>query len=306
VKPLALSTMYAQQERFADGAAFARYAAAAGFDAIEVSHSTPADKIEAIASSGVLPVTSFHAPAPYVKRTNGRGNSSANLAAIDDDERRAAVDYTATSIEWAAKLSARALVVHLGQVGEVHEQFDEELAMRRMFDSGHIDTGRFEELRSAVIRQRGALAGPYLAAAKRSLAELVPLAERAGMVIGLENRYHYHEIPSPDEYAALFDGYTVDQVGYWHDVGHAEVLDRLGFIDKTVWLARWSHRIVGAHLHDVLGIGDHRAPGDGDVDWRYVAEGTSGLDRFTLEINQHQPDAAVAEAPGFLQRIGMR
>jgi len=306
VKPLALSTMYAQQERFADGAEFARYAAAAGFEAIEISHSTPAEKIQAIAASGVLPVTSFHAPAPYVKRSNGRGNSSANLAAVDEGERRAAVEYTAKSVEWAEKLGARALVVHLGHVGDVHEQFDEELAMRRMFDSGHMDTGRFADWRMAAVRQRAALAGPYLAAAKRSLDELVPLAERAGMVIGLENRYHYHEIPSPDEYAALFDGYTVEQVGYWHDVGHAEVLDRLGFIDKKTWLARWRHRLVGAHLHDVLGIGDHRAPGDGDVDWRYVVEGVLGLDRFTLEINQHQPDAVVADAPRFLQRIGLR
>ena len=40
MKPLALSTMYAQQERFADGAAFARYAAEAGYDGIEISHST--------------------------------------------------------------------------------------------------------------------------------------------------------------------------------------------------------------------------------------------------------------------------
>ncbi len=306
MKPLALSTMYAQQERFSDGAAFARFVAEAGYDGIEISHSTPAGKIEAIASAGLLPVTSFHAPAPYVKRANGRGNSSANLAALDADERRAAVDYTALSIEWAARLGARALVVHLGQVSDVREQFDEELAMRRMYDSGQIDADRFAELRQSVMRQRSEAAEPYVEAARASLDELVRKAEPAGMVVGLENRYHYHEIPSPDEYEVLLDGFANEQVGYWHDVGHAEVLDRLGFIDKRVWLERWSHRIVGAHLHDVSGIGDHRSPGDGDVDWSYVIAGVGGLAGYTLEINQHQPGEMVAGAVGFLERIGLR
>lgn len=305
MKPLALSTMYAQQERFADGAAFARFAADCGYDAIEISHSTPAEKIEAIAGAGLLPVTSFHAPAPYVKRSNGRGNSSANLAAVDRDERQAALEYTALSIDWAAKLGARALVVHLGQVSDVREQFDEELAMRRMFDSGEMDEGRFAQLRDSAVRRRAEEAGPYVEAAAESLAELVRLAEPAGIVIGLENRYHYHEIPSPDEYARLFEGYSIEQVGYWHDVGHAEVLDRLWFIDKRVWLERWSHRIVGAHLHDVSGIGDHRSPGDGDVEWPYVVAGVGGLGAYTLEINQHQPDEMVWGAVGFLRGIGL-
>jgi len=306
VKPLALSTMYAQQERFEDGAVFARFAADAGFDAIEISHSTPAAKIEAIARAGILPVTSFHAPAPYVKRANGRGNSSANLAAVDPDERKAAVDYTLLSIDWAARLGARALVVHLGQVSDVHEQFEDELAMRRMFDSGMVDEERFSEFRERVIQRRAAEAEPYLVAARQSLEALIQKAEQARIVIGLENRYHYHEIPAPDEYEQLFDGFAIEQVGYWHDVGHAEVLDRLGLVGKRRWLDRWSGRIVGAHLHDVSGIGDHRSPGDGDVDWEYIVAGVAGLAGYTLEINQRQPAEAVAAAPRFLASIGLR
>lgn len=306
MKPLALSTMYAQQERFEDGAAFGRYAAEAGYQAIEISHSTPEAKIEAIARLGILPITSFHAPAPYVRRPNGRGNSSANLAATDADERRAAVEYTALSIDWAGRLGASALVVHLGQVSDVREQFDEELAMRKMFDGGEVEPERFDELRRQVIGRRAAEWEPYLDAAKRSLEELVALAERHEIVIGLENRYHYHEIPAPDEYEMLFEGFSSAQVGYWHDTGHAEVLDRLGFIDKRAWLSKWSHRLAGAHLHDVSGIGDHRAPGDGDVEWQYIVDGVGHLDRFTLEINQHQPDERVRAADGFLQSIGLR
>ncbi len=306
MKPIALSTMYAQQERFDDGATFARFAADAGFDAIEISHSTPKSKIEGIAAAGILPVTSFHAPAPYVRRANGRGNSSANLAAVDPAERAAALEYTLFSVRWTVRLGAKALVVHLGQVSDVREQFEEELAMRRMHDQGPFDAERFSELRETVIRLRAGQAEPYLEAARLSLDALVREASATGIVIGLENRYHYHEIPSPDEYAFLLDGYTNEEAGYWHDAGHAEVLDRLGFIDKRTWLDRWRERLVGAHLHDVSGIGDHRSPGDGDVDWSYIVEGVGGLAGYTLEINQHQPDERVRAALPFLQGLGLR
>lgn len=306
MKPLALSTMYAQQERFADGADFARYAAEAGYDGIEISHSTNQGKLQQILDCGVLPVTSVHQPAPWVRHNDGRGNSHCNLASTDEAERRAAIGHAVTSIEWAGRIGVDRLVVHLGQVTDVSEQFPEELEMRRLFDSGHQDGGRFAELRNTAVQRREAEREPYLARARASLLELVQAAERHGIAIGLENRYHYHEIPLVDEYEALLDGLALEQAGYWHDVGHAEVLHRLGFVDRGTWLDAHRERCIGAHLHDVLGIGDHRTPGDGDVSWDYVVAGVRHLPRYTLEINQHQPDERVAGAPAFLARTGLR
>ena len=90
MKPLALSTMFAQQDRFADGAAFARFAAEAGYDGIEISHSTSEAKLRQILDANVLPVTSVHQPAP-LRHADGRGNSHLNLASLDPVEREAAV-----------------------------------------------------------------------------------------------------------------------------------------------------------------------------------------------------------------------
>ena len=304
-RPLALSTMFAQQDRFAKGEAFAGFVEAMGYDAIEVSHSTPVEKIEGILSYG-FPITSIHQPAPWVRHSNGRGNSHVNMASLDEDERRAAVDYAAKSVEWASRVGANRLVVHLGQVSDVPEQFEEELEMRRMFDGGRADDPRFPELRERAVVRRREAAEPHVEAARRSLLDLVRLAEPHGVAIGLENRYHYHEIPHPEEYELLFDGLVPEQAGYWHDTGHAEVLHRLGFLDRYEWLGRWSDRCIGAHLHDVSGIGDHMSPGDGDVDWDYIVEGVGHLAGFTLEINQHQSDERVAGAIAFLTSIGLR
>ncbi len=304
-RPLALSTMYAQQERFADGATFARFVESMGYDAIEISHSTPVEKIDGIIDYG-FPITSFHQPAPWVRHSNGRGNSHVNLASLDPDERKAAVDYAALSIEWSARVGAMKLVVHLGQVSDVPEQFEEELEMRRMFDGGRADEEQFAELRERVIARRRESAERHVVEARKSLLELVRAAEPHGVALGLENRYHYHEIPHPAEYEPLLEGLASEQAGYWHDTGHAEVLHRLGFIDRHAWLGQWADRCIGAHLHDVIGIGDHRSPGDGDVDWGYIVAGVNHLGAFTLEINQHQSDEKVAGAIAFLEGIGLR
>jgi sugar phosphate isomerase/epimerase len=306
MKSLALSTMYAQQERFEDGAVFARFAAECGYDAIEVSHSTRREKLEQILRADVLPVTSVHQPAPWVRHHDGRGNSHCNLASIDEDERRAALEYATASIDWAAQTGAGRLVVHLGQVSDVPEMLPEELEMRRMFDAGRAAEGRFAELRAEAVARRRAEAGPYLAAGRRSLVELVRAAQPHRITIGLENRYHYHEIPQHWEYDELLDGLALEQAGYWHDTGHAEVQHRLGFVDRREWLNRNAARCVGAHLHDVLGIGDHRAPGAGDVDWGYITAGVGHLGQYTLEINQHEPDERVVAAIGFLEGVGLR
>lgn len=304
-KPLALSTMFAQQARFEDGAEFSRFAAEAGYDAIEISHSTRAEKLQQIIDSRTLPITSLHQPAPWVAHRDGRGNSHCNLAAVDDAEREAALEYARESIRWAGRIGVDQLVVHLGQVGDEPEMFPEELEMRRMYDSGRAEEPRFAELREAAKQKRGEQRGPYVDAARESLLALVREAEPHGIAIGLENRYHYHEIPLVDEYDELLDGLTLEQAGYWHDVGHAEVLDRLGFVGKRSWLDAHSSRTIGAHLHDVLGIGDHRSPGDGDVDWGYVVEGLRHLPRYTLEINQHQPNERVVEAVRFVEDVGL-
>jgi sugar phosphate isomerase/epimerase len=94
-------------------------------------------------------------------------------------------------------------------------------------------------------------------------------------------------------------------VGYWHDVGHAEVQWRLGYVDKRAWLDALAPRTLGCHLHDVDGIGDHRAPGRGDVEWEYLARGLPAGALRVFEINQHQPDEAVAGAIAFLRERGV-
>jgi sugar phosphate isomerase/epimerase len=297
-----LSTMWAQQERFADMHEFARTAQALGYDAIEVSHATAQEGLERLMDGAALPLSGIHAPAPKIT-VNGQPNGNLNLAALDEEQRRTAIDHTKRTIDYTAHAGARFVIVHLG--GVTDDMLESERTQRRLFDSGTRDGPEVDALRRETVERRAELAPQYLERARSTLAELVAYAREREVALGLENRLHHHEIPLPEEGLALLAGYPADWVGYWHDVGHAEVQWRLGYVDKRAWLDALRPRTLGCHLHDVEGIGDHRAPGDGDVEWDYIAQGLPADALRVFEINQRQPEEGVAGAIAFLRERGV-
>jgi sugar phosphate isomerase/epimerase len=297
-----LSTMWAQQERFADMHDFVRATQALGYDAIEVSHLTTEPLLDRLLDGSGARLSSIHAPAPLVE-VDGRRNSSLNLASLDDAERRTAIEHTKRSIDRAVAASARFVVVHLGGVGS--EMLDSELRMRRLFDSGTRTGPEQDALRRETMERRAEMAPPYVGRARETLAELAAYAGARGVALGLENRLHHHEIPLVEEARSFLGEYAPDRVGYWHDTGHAEVQARLGYVDKRAWLEALGPRALGCHLHDVDGIGDHRAPGHGDVQWDYIARGLPATALRVFEINQRTPDEAVAASIAFLRERGV-
>jgi sugar phosphate isomerase/epimerase len=295
----ALSTMWAQQERFRGHMDdFARTAAAAGYDAIEPSHSTDREGLETLLRCAVLPLSSLHAPTPRERDARGRWNGDLNLAALDEEERRAALDATCRTIDYAVRAGAPAVVVHLGACG--NHPLPAETQLRNLYRAGITSGAECDRLRAEAAEDRAELAAVHMPQAARSLEALAEYGAQWGVAIGLENRLHYHEIPRFDEAQALLTPYPAGVAGYWHDVGHAEVLDRLGLVEKHAWLDTNGPRTIGSHLHDVRGILDHRAPGNGDVDWSYILAGLPETALRTFEIDQHEPQELLSPALRFL------
>ena len=304
----ALSTMWSQGRFKQDGAehdsmpAFGRKAAELGFEYAEINYVIPADGVDALIASKTIAFSSVHSPCPRVKAPSGKNSENLNLAGLDDDERRLAVDVAKASVDTAVRAKCSLLVVHLGGVGD--KMFDEEKQLRKLYDQR--DAGvDLQLLRKSGIERRRAEAALWLVKAKRSLAELAEYAAAKGVTIGLENRYHFSEFPDPDEMAILLADYPPKVAGFWLDVGHAEVLERLGFIDHRRWLDELGERCVGAHVHDVDGLADHRAPGFGTADWPHYAANLPALIPRVCEINQKQDEDRVAGAIPFLRSVGV-
>ena len=301
--PVALSTMWAVQPRFErDLPAFAERARELGYGAIEINHSMDAAQARALLAQDTLPVTAVHAPAP-LEREPGRGeNRALDLASADGAEREAAVRHARRSIDLAAEAGAGHVVVHLGAACP---PLRAERRLRALHGAAGGEARRERaEAAAEVRRERAAAAAPALERARRSLDALASHAAPRGVAIGLECRLRYHQIPLPEETASLLAPYPPEAVGYWHDAGHAEVLHRLGLVERGEWFARLGERTIGSHLHDVDGLRDHRAPGRGDLDFAWLAERLPPGAARTLEIDQREPDEAVRGALGVLRAAG--
>jgi sugar phosphate isomerase/epimerase len=296
--------MWAMQPRFErDLPAFVERAAELGFGAIELNHSMNHEHLDAFRTGVALPATSVHAPAPLERHSRWGWNRDLNLASVDEEERALAVRYAQRSVELASEIGARAVVVHLGQI--TSGAVDGELKRRELFEGGTTGGDIWAHAGTGAAQVRAQLAPPYLAQAHRSLDELATAAQAAGVVLGLETRLHYHQFPLPEEAVMLLADYPPEVAGYWHDSGHAEVLDRLGFVALDAWFERLGDRVVGTHITDVRDLVDHRAPGNGDLDFAALAAHIPPSAVRTFEVDQHEPDEDVARALDLTREVGL-
>ncbi len=297
----ALSTMW-WQGRSPNLREFARAARRLGYPNVEISYVVGPEGVDELLSAHEVGITSLHNPVPRVPIGEGRTSDQLNLAATDEEERQQAVALGRRTLELAARAGARAVVFHLGHLPRALEP---ERELRRLYAQGVREGEEVAALRRRCHQMRAEAVGPHLERARRSLEELAEAAASLGVAIALENRVHYHEIPTVDEMHHLLAPFPPSLVGYWHDVGHAEVLDRLGLVPKERWLRELGERCLGSHLHDVDGLTDHRAPGHGTADWGYIARYLPPHALRVLEVDQRVPEEEVAAALPFLRQRGV-
>ena len=188
------------------------------------------------------------------------------LSATDRDERATAVKYTLRTIEHANELGAEAVVLHLGHVDMTNpvEHF------RELFKSERINQEEGATLLEEQREVRKSKQSKNLDAVLFSLEKLNQQAERQGVFIGIENRYHFHEIPDYEEIGIILSEFEGGNVRYWHDVGHAGVQENLGICRHKDLLDAYSDRMIGIHLHDVHGLNDHLSPGQGELNYEEI------------------------------------
>ena len=254
--------------RFSCMAEFAIKARELGFTHIEANASISPRMLSELIETAV-PISSIHSPCPAALSSRGIPIIRLSLSSLDESERIEAVSFTKQTIDLAASVKARAVVLHMG---EVPIDLSLQDRLHELHDGGYAQTKEYNQAKEELIYQRISQVPPYLDAARKSLQELSEYSQQKGIMLGLETRFHFNEIPNMDEMAELLNEASESLVGYWHDVGHAEVQQQLGFSLHEEWLSRFKDRMVGIHLHDVLGISDHQAPGMGDIDWEMVAK----------------------------------
>lgn len=287
-----------------DGNALVQAVADAGFGGIELEYRIEApvfhQMVPALKRFG-LKVVSIHNyfPIPSIIPHSRGGGDLFLLSHPDKEERLEAIKWSTKTIEHANDLKAFAVVLHCGRVEMAHEMEK----LRHYFDTGRIDSEEARAFIDRKLQERDRIKPKHMDSLLFSIDRLIRIAEKQNIILGIENRYHYHELPGPDDFEILFSEFRGGPLGYWHDTGHAHANERLGIIPGGEMLKRYTDHLVGIHLHDAVGLDDHLAPGKGEIDFEAFRPFLEKDMPAVVELKPGTPDSEVSEGLRFVRQL---
>jgi sugar phosphate isomerase/epimerase len=265
-----------------------------GFCRFELNHKVSKSIYEQFDSNQFY-VSTVHEPCPATYTYDERKSRDLEISSMDESLRIKSMDMIKRSIDLACKLGSKSVVIHPGASAGDHSR---DHRLRQLFRNGQKGSPSYETLKAEMIAHRAQMVAPYLERVMQSLLEIIEYAKDTHISLALENRYRYYDIPHPDEMEILLDLCKDDWFGFQYDTGHAQALDVLGLVNSQEWLPRFSYRMIGAHLHDVKGTTDHQVPGQGDIDFKKIAQFIPKTAWRTVEVN---PQASLQELASGLE-----
>lgn len=261
-----LSTCW-NSHRHTDGRAMLREIRDLGFQYAELSHGIRISLLPGIleaVDAGEMQISSLHNFCPLPMGVNNAAPNLYQFSAERPRERELAKRYTLKTFDLAARVKAPVVVLHLGSIEM--KNFTDKLL--EMVARGERESDKYKRLCAEVDEKREAKKGPFLERVKEELKKLLPEAEQRGLKLGAENRQCLEELPFESDFQFLFRELANPCLAYWHDTGHAQIKENLGFISHAMHLESLREHLFGMHIHDVQFPGrDHCAPGSGTIDF---------------------------------------
>lgn len=232
-----------------------------GFEYIELSHGLNVTLLPGIieqVDQGNIKVSSVHNFCPSPVEVQIDAPDAFEFTSDYAEDRERAIKLTSRTIELAARVQAPRVVIHLGNVGI--PKFTEKLEELTL--AGKIYSREYIKHKLEFVTERQKSASVYLDRAKAALDALIPQCEQQGVVLGIETRSHFEQVPSEKEMLHLLDQYQdCPWIGFWHDFGHVQRKANLGFLNHEELLRAIAPRLLGCHVHDVSWPHrDHQVP----------------------------------------------
>ncbi len=238
-----------------------------GFEYAELSHGTRISQMPGIldaVDADEIRISSLHNFCPLPMGVNYSAPNLYQFSAERPRERELAARYTLKTLEFAERVKAPLVVLHLGSI----EMKDYTSKLKDMLGRGEKGTPKYEKLCAEVSAKREAKKEKFVERTYETLRKILPEAESRGLRLGIENREALEEIPLESDFMFFFREFTSQSITYWHDTGHAQIKENLGFIHHALHLESLADRLAGFHIHDVQSPAlDHCAPGSGTVDF---------------------------------------
>ncbi len=245
---------------------------ALGFDAIEASHGLSLSMLPGIIKAvdeKRIRVEGVHNFCPAPLDVPGDAPDAFRFTSHRAEVRERALRLTRETLEVAARLGARYVVLHMGSV-ELFRGRAGTRQLERYARHGQLGSREYLRFKGQLVRRREKLAPLYFERARQALEALLPKARELGLVLAVEGRSHLEQVPGELEMPRLLQEFRDEpSVRYWHDFGHIQRKHNLLLLDHAQYLAGLQGLMFGAHVNDVQWPArDHRAPFfGGDVDF---------------------------------------
>ncbi len=261
-----LSTCW-NSKRHTDGRKMLHEIRDLGFAYAELSHGIRLGLVPGVVEAvdaGEIKISSLHNFCPLPMGVN---HASPNLYEFSDErprERELAIKYTLKTLDFAQRVKAPLVVLHLGSM----ELKDYTGKLSEMLERDGKKTPKYEKLRAEAAASREAGKKKAVERVYETLRLILPEAEKRDLRLGIENRQGLEEIPLEGDFEFFFREFDSPNMVYWHDTGHAQIKENLGFLHHAQHLESLTGRLAGFHIHDVkFPAGDHAPPGSGTVDF---------------------------------------
>ena len=289
--------------RHTDGRAMLREIRELGFDHAELSHGMPVSLVPGIldaVAQGEIKISSLHNFCPLPMGVTRPSPNLYEFSAENDRDRELAVKHTLKTIEFAARVKAPVVVLHLGSM----DLKDYTGKLGEMLERGEKGTPKFQKLVAEAMAAREAKKKKFVDCVRETLHKILPAAERQGVKLGFENRQAVEELPLEGDFEFLLREFDSPNVVYWHDSGHAQIKEHLGFIDHRRHLESLANRLGGFHIHDVqFPARDHAPPGSGVIDFAALKPFVKPQHIKVFELSPKVPVESVQRGVAHLKTI---
>lgn len=245
-----------------------------GFEALELGYNLTAQQaaeIKPYAERGEIAIDSVHAFCPVPISAPYGYPEQHLLASLDEDERVMARIMIEKTLDFAASVGAKAVVLHAGRIflKRFFSKMSTPTLAKALEAAGGKEAPRYTKLLAKAVKRRSALAGKYYDGFCLSLDRLLPRFEELGITLALENLPSIEAFPDMSEMMMLKQRFDTPILAHWHDIGHGQVREYFGWEHHAEVVAALLPVTRGIHIHDALPLmDDHLPPGTGKVDFK--------------------------------------
>ena len=238
-----------------------------GFEYIEASHGLSLDMMPGLLKAvdgGLIKVAGVHNFCPAPIEVMGDVPDAYPFTSHRPETRERAMRLTLETLLVAARLGARYVVLHMGNV-ELMKGIHPTRELERMLRQERVGSREYALRKGELVRRRVRQAPLYYERARQALHTLAEKAKELNLVLGVEGRSHFEQVPGEWEMPRLMAEFAGNpHVRYWHDFGHIQRKHNLLLLDHAQYLRQLQPYLYGAHVNDVQWPSrDHRAPFQG-------------------------------------------